>query len=110
MKYFYGILCVLGILLPYGIFIPWLIEHGANFGLFFFEASHTRIGAFAWLDVIISALVLLGFILFEGKHQGMTHLWIPILGTCLVGVSLGLPLFLLMREFHIEKQKAHLGN
>ena len=28
----------------------------------------------------------------------MTALWLAIAGTCVIGVSLGLPLFLLMRE------------
>jgi hypothetical protein len=105
MKYFYGILCVLGILLPYGIFIPWLIAHGLNIGMLISEASQTRIGAFAWMDVVVSALALFGFIFIEGKQQGMKKLWIPVLGTCTVGVSLGLPLFLLMREIHFERQK-----
>ncbi|MEO1523167.1 MAG: DUF2834 domain-containing protein, partial [Cyanobacteria bacterium J06633_2] len=62
-------------------------------------------GAFAWLDVIVSAIVLLGFIVTEGTRQGIRKLWISVLGTCTVGVSLGLPLFLLMREIHFEKQK-----
>jgi hypothetical protein len=104
MKYFYGILCVFGILLPYGVLIPWVIEHGLNIGLLITEASQTRIGLFAWLDVIVSALVVLGFIAIEGSRKGMKRLWIPALGTCTVGVSLGLPLFLLMREMHMEKQ------
>jgi len=30
MKYFYGILCILGTLLPYAQFLPWLAEHGLN--------------------------------------------------------------------------------
>ena len=105
MKYFYGVLCVLGILLPYGVFIPWVAEHGLNVGLLVSEAAQTSIGAFAWLDVIVSAIVLLSFIVMEGTQQGIRKLWIPVLGTCTVGVSLGLPLFLLMREIHFEKQK-----
>ena len=104
MKYFYGILCVLGTLLPYGFFALWLMEHGFNIGLLISEVTQTRIGVFAWLDVIISAIVLLGFVIAEGLRQGMKNLWIPILSTFTVGVSLGLPLFLLMRELHIEKQ------
>ncbi len=101
MKYFYAALCVLGLLLPYGIFMPWVISNGINIGLLLTEATSTSMGAFAWADIIISALALIGFILFEGQRLEMKRLWLPILGTCTVGVSFGLPLFLLQRELHL---------
>ena len=104
MKYFYGILCILGVLLPYAAFVPWVAENGLNIIGLISEAGSARISAFAWLDVVVSACVLVGFILAEGSRQGMKRLWLPVLGTCTVGVSLGLPLFLLMREVHIENR------
>lgn len=103
MKYFYAILCLIGILFPYYFFIPWLLEHGINIELFISDITQSQIGAFAWSDVIVSAIVLVGFIIIEGKRQNMRRLWIPLLGTFTVGVSLGLPLFLLMREIHLTK-------
>jgi hypothetical protein len=105
VKYFYVMLCMLGVLLPYGIFIPWVVENGIDIGLLISEASSTRIGAFAWADVLVSAVALVGFILTEGRRQKIKMLWLPIVATCTVGVSLGLPLFLLQRELHIEKKK-----
>nr|WP_238403380.1 DUF2834 domain-containing protein [Paenibacillus mesophilus] len=56
------------------------------------------------MDVLVSAIVLIVFILFEGQRNGMKSLWLPIVGTLVVGVSLGLPLFLLHREINIEKK------
>ncbi|MFH2134189.1 MAG: DUF2834 domain-containing protein [Pseudomonadota bacterium] len=106
MKYFYGIMCVLGLLFPYGVFVPWLVENGINIELFVSEAASTSIGAFAWTDVLVSGVVLIAFILTEGARQQMKRLWLPILGTCTVGVSLGLPLFLLLRELHLERSKS----
>lgn len=105
MKYFYGILCILGTAFPYASFIPWLVENGFNIGLILSEIRGDQISSFAWRDVFISAIALITFILAEGKYQKMKHLWAPIAGTCLVGVSLGLPLFLLMRQIHIEANK-----
>lgn len=105
MKYFYGVLCLLGALLPCGMFVPWVIENGINIRLFVAEAASTRIGAFAWLDVLVSGVVLIAFILVEGARMQMKKLWLPILGTCAVGVSFGLPLFLLQRELHVERNK-----
>lgn len=105
MKYFYGVLSILGIVLPYSQFIPWLYENGLNIPLFLQEAGHSRIGAFAWMDVVVSVIVLIGFILYEGSKKGIRGLWFPIVGTLTVGVSFGLPLFLFIREIHLERQK-----
>ena len=105
-KLFYGIFCVLGIILPYWQFITWLLEKKLNLVLLLNEAVQTRISAFAWLDVIVSAVVLLGFVWIEGNRLKMAKLWLPILGTLSVGVSFGLPLFLLLREIHLEKESS----
>ena len=105
MKKFYGTLCVFGIVLPYWQLISWLAENGLNLNAMIAEAVSCRIGTFAWLDVIVSAVVLLGFILYEGSRNKMKQLWLPIVGTCTVGVSLGLPLFLLLREIHLSNGK-----
>ena len=104
MKYFYGILCFVGIALPYGAFIPWLFENGVNLLALISAAFSSQISAFAWLDVIVSAVVLCGFIIVEGKRLGITKWWLAIVGTFSVGVSFGLPLFLLLREVHLEKR------
>ncbi|KYG25591.1 DUF2834 domain-containing protein [Alkalihalobacillus trypoxylicola] len=105
MKYFYGILTILGFLLPYSQFIPWLYENGFNVTQLINEVSQSNISSFAWLDVIVAAIVLIGFILYDGKKKGMKHLYFPIIGTLTVGVSFGLPLFLFLREIHSEKKK-----
>ncbi|EEA92046.1 DUF2834 domain-containing protein [Pseudovibrio sp. JE062] len=103
MKYFYGLLCILGFLLPYWAFMPWLLENGPDLPRLLTEAFSGEISAFAWLDVVVSAVVLTGFIFAEGQRLGMKFLWLPILSVFTVGVSLGLPLFLLLRELHVEK-------
>ncbi|BFH64807.1 hypothetical protein PAJ34TS1_53990 [Paenibacillus azoreducens] len=71
------------------------------------QSAQTRMGSFAWLDVIVSVVVLTAFILYESKRikMGLRLLWIPIIGTFTVGVSFGLPIFLFLRELHIEKKK-----
>lgn len=102
MKNFYIACCVLGVILPYWQFLPWLLDNGlAPFALLV-EAASTRIGAFAWLDVLVSAVVLLTFVDVEAKRLNMKNRWAPWVGTLTVGVSLGLPLFLLLREMHLE--------
>ena len=50
----------------------------------------------------MSSVVLWVFVIREGRRLGLRHLWIPIAGNLTVGVSLGLPLFLYMREKQLE--------
>lgn len=84
--------------------MPWLLTHGLNLPLFFSELFSTRIGAFFGIDVIISALVLFVFIAAEGRRLVMRNLWLPVVATCAVGVSLGFPLFLYMRQLKLDAE------
>jgi hypothetical protein len=101
MRKLYFFLALLGLIAPYSQFLPWLAEHGPNLRLLVDELFSTRIGAFFGCDVLIAAVVLLGFIRREGARRKMPNLWLPIAATCLVGVSCGLPLFLFLREGHL---------
>ena len=98
MKIFYALCAIAGTIFPYSQFVPWVAEHGLDVKLLALELFSTRIGAFFGVDVLVSAVVLLAFIAFEGRRRGMKMLWLPVLATCTVGVSCGLPLFLFMRE------------
>ena len=103
LRHFYLGLCVLGAVLPYSQFIPWIATHGLDFPLLFQELFSNRISGFFALDVIVSAAVLFTFVLSEGRRLVLSHLWLPILATLLVGVSLGFPLFLYVRQRKIDE-------
>ena len=103
LRHFYLICCVLGLVLPYSQFVPWLLEHGLNVALFIRELFGNRISAFFAMDVIVSAIVLIWFIQSEGKRLRVRLLWLPTVGTLLVGVSFGFPLFLFLREVALER-------
>jgi hypothetical protein len=77
--------CVLGLVLPYSRFVPWLMEHGLNFTVFFRELFANRISAFFAMDAIVSAIVLIWFIQSEGKRLRVRLLWLPTVGTLVVG-------------------------
>jgi len=102
----YLALAILGILLPYWQFVPWLFEHGLDLSLFFRELFANRIGAFFAMDVLVSAIVLIIFVQVEGRRLGIRGLWVPMVGTLLVGVSLGLPLFLCLRQIQLNRSSA----
>jgi predicted membrane-bound spermidine synthase len=94
--------CVIGTALPYWKFVSWVMDHGLNVSLLCQELFATRIGAFFGLDVVVSALVLFLFIATEGRRIALSLLWLPVIGTLLVGVSLGLPLFLFLRQRKLD--------
>jgi Terpene cyclase DEP1 len=101
-KRLYLSLCVLGTVLPYAHFLPFLREHGLNPDAFASQLFGTPVSGFFGMDVIVSSVVLWVFVAAEGRRQGMRALWAPIAANLAVGVSLGLPLFLYMREARLE--------
>jgi Protein of unknown function DUF2834 len=105
-RHFYLVCCVLGLVLPYSQLAPWLLEHGLDVTLFFRELFANRISAFFAVDVIVSAIVLIWFIQSEGKRLQVRLLWLPTVGTLIVGVSFGLPLFLFLRQVTLERTTA----
>lgn len=100
---FYLILCILGTVLPYSQFVPFLWEQGLDLKSFFEQLFANRISAFFGMDVIVSSLVLWVFVFGEGSRLKMKHLWVYVASNLLVGVSLGLPLFLLIRQRQLQK-------
>jgi hypothetical protein len=98
LRHVYLGLCLLGVVVPYGQFVPWLAQHGFQFGLFVRELFSTRIGAFFGLDVVFSAIAFFVFVFAESRAVAIRYVWLAVVATLLVGVSLGLPLFLYMRQ------------
>jgi hypothetical protein len=105
VKILYAVLALAGAIIPYSQLVPWIGQHGLDARGFVLELFATRIGALFGLDVLISAVALLAFILWEGRRLRMTFLWMPITATCLVGVSCGLPLFLFLREREMNNEE-----
>ncbi|HXE76517.1 MAG TPA: DUF2834 domain-containing protein [Candidatus Xenobia bacterium] len=102
-KTLYAGLCVPGTVLPLWQFIPFAQEHGLDLGLFFEQLFATPVSRFFGWDVIVSSVVLWVLVLVEGRRAGVRHLWAPIVANLAVGVSLGLPLFLYLREVSLER-------
>ena len=97
------LLCVAGVALPYSQLIPFLREHGLDLRLFFEQLFANRIGAFFGWDVIVSTAVLWVLVFVEGRRAGVRHRWAPLAASLAVGVSLGLPLFLYLREGQLRE-------
>lgn len=98
MVRFYLVLSVLGIVLPYAALVPWLTTNGLNIGLLLNKAMANPISVFAWLDVVVAAVALLGFIFVDGHKHKVKYRTIAVIGTFTVGVSFGLPFYLYLKE------------
>ncbi len=98
LKDLYLTLCILGTVLPYSQFVPFLREHGLDARLFLDHLFANSVSGFFGMDVLVSSVVLWVLVFSEGRRAGVKHLWAPIVANVTVGVSLGLPLFLYMRE------------
>jgi hypothetical protein len=97
-KAIYLIFCILGVVIPYSQFVPWVVQNGLPLGLFVRQLFANRISAFFGLDVLVSSVVLLVFIRVEARKAAVRLRWLPIVALCLVGVSLAFPLYLYLRE------------
>lgn len=106
LRRFYLGLCFLGLLIPNAAFWPWLVTHGPNPQLFLHDLFANGVSTFFGLDVVLSALALTGFVVIEGKRIGVPRRWLPIVATFVVGVSLGLPLFLYQRQVRLDQCEA----
>ena len=55
------------------------------------------------MDVVVSSAVLWVLVYVEGRRSTVKHLWAPIVASLAIDVSLGLPLFLYLRETRLER-------
>src|SRR4030095_4205034 len=92
------VLVVAGCALPLNYFVRFLLSEGLNVSLFFQQLFHNNISSFFAMDVLVSTLTVWLFVFVEGRRLKMKMLWIYVACTMIVGVSLALPMFLLIRS------------
>ena len=102
----YLILCIAGTVLPYWQFFGFLREHGLDADLMIKQLFANNVSGFFGLDVTVSSVVLWVFVYSEGTRRNMKNLWVYVLANLVVGVSLGLPLFLLIRESSLDEVRS----
>jgi len=105
LRHVYLLLCVVGFVLPYCVLVPWVLDNGLNLSLFVHELFVNRISTFFGIDVILSAITVFVFVRVEGARFGARARWSPIMATLFVGVSLGLPLFLYLRQLDLDRTR-----
>lgn len=101
LKNAFLVLTVAGVVIPYYALVPFLLEHGLDIQLFLSQAAASRIAGFAWLDVIVSAIVIL-LAAFSGQFVTKKQAGYITILTVVAGGSAGLPLLL---YFMLQKQE-----
>lgn len=109
MKAFYLVAAVLGAVIPWRFNILALQQLGSAFTpkAFFmvgFEGS-AMLGSVA-ADFWIGSTVALVWMIVEGRRLGMKHWWGFVIWTIVIAWASALPLFLLFRERHLEREGA----
>ncbi len=109
-KNVYIVFCILGALIPMAVFVPFALENGLDMGLFVREMFATQVASFLSADLMLSSFALWAFIFFEVRKRQIQYWWLAPIANLAVGLSLALPLFLLLREMSKtpEKRKRHV--
>jgi len=87
--------------MPLSQLVPFLVEYGHDVQFLVSKIVSAKMQSFFELDWIAATGICLTFIYLEGKRLHMEKLWLPIYATLLVGIPLGLPLFLYLRHDYL---------
>ena len=101
-KHIYLFLAVIGFIGPYYFFISFLAAHGLDGRLFVQQLFGTRISTFFAVDLLLSCVVFVRYLSQEAARYSMKRQWIYLIALLTVGLSFALPLFLYVRESHLE--------
>lgn len=98
MKWLYLCLAVLGAALPLSQFVPASMDGSFSVANLLSELMSTKNLRGIAFDLGIAALTGVVFMIAEARRMKIRLVWLPLLGTVLIGYSFGLPLFLYLRE------------
>ncbi len=98
MKKVYLVISILGTIIPFTLFIPWIGANGFNMQLFVSEWFANRISQFFAADFIISWLCFILFMIIDSRKHKVNYWWIALIGNCCIGLSFALPFYLFLRE------------
>jgi hypothetical protein len=103
----YLFLSILGFVIPnYYVYLILVEQNGFDLNRFISDISLNASSRFILIDLGIAATTFMVFLLYESRRLKIKLWWIPFVGTFLVGVSFGFPIFMYLRELALENSKA----
>lgn len=94
----FAVLLALGTVIPLLQILPWLVDHGLDARLFIDELFANPVSSFFALDVVMAVVTLLVLAVVDRELSGRQRLGVGL--GALLGASVGLPLYLLLREWN----------
>lgn len=94
----YAVLLALGTLIPLFRIVPWLIDNGFDIRLFLDQLFANPVSSFFALDVIMAVITLLVLARIDRELSGRQRIAVAL--GALLGASVGLPMYLLLREWN----------
>lgn len=95
-EYLFLVLLIAGVVAPYAFALPWLADHGLDVPLLLDELFVNDISSFFAVDVVLTVVVLL--VLAATTEELTSRQRILVAAGTLAGASVGLPLYLWLRE------------
>lgn len=98
----YGVLAVVGLVGTQVVLFTYLTSGDGNV---FDDVVANGAATFVTIDLLVVALVALAFMVVEGRRIGMRFVWVYVVLTFVVAISVSLPLFLIARQVHLSRQR-----
>jgi hypothetical protein len=109
LKRLYLLLAFVGLVVPYYFFLAFLIRYGPDGRIFLQQLFATPVSTFFAVDLLLSSVVFMRFLLQESRRYAMANPWVYVLALVTVGLSFALPLFLYFRQSRIDARLARPG-
>jgi hypothetical protein len=93
----FGLLTILGLVLPWYFNLQFLTAGGSPIGFLRAGFANPAVSSVA-VDILIAAGAFLIWMIVESRRLGMRHWWIYVVLTFSVAFAFAFPLFLMMRE------------
>ena len=97
LRTLYAVLSAAGAVAGLLCIVPWILENGLDLRLMARLLTANAMTVFFTVDAVLSGLVVIVFARRSGRN-GLRLWWLPVMGTVLLGASVGLPLLLMLRE------------
>ena len=107
MVRFYGIMCVVGTIVPWLFFADFFASFGLDVVQFVSLPFANAVAGGFTADILISIAVFGVWSYLDAVREGVRNWWLVVPSTLCVGLSLSLPLYLLLRERVYLSRIAH---
>lgn len=103
LKHVYFVLAIIGLILP----LSQIVIHMDDTSFSIFNLLKNRFSSdilsYIGFDIFIASIIFIIFMYIEAKRMNMKKIWMPIFSVIFIGIAFGLPMFLYLREDHLEK-------